>query len=136
MRVFLGGEEYSVFLYNWGKLAKRGGGYPQALPKVISLQGMLELPEILVLVRSPSLYSYDTSLQKINVRKNKCPFFLVLTFLKTNLPKSSHKKRVSSIVYLDFSKKSLQKINVRFFYNAYKNDRKKPDIYFLQRGIS
>ena len=62
-------------------------------------------------------------------------FFLVLTFLKTNLLKSSHKKRVSPIVHLGFSKKSLQKINVRFFYSAYKNDRKKPDIYFLQRGI-
>ena len=58
----------------------------------------------------------------------------MLTFLKTNLLKSSHKKRVSPIVHLDFSKKSLQKINVRFFYSAYKNDRKKPDIYFLQRG--
>ena len=46
--------------------------------------------------------------------KNKCPFFfLVLTFLKTNLLKSSHKKRVSPIVHLDFSKKSLQKINDR-----------------------
>ena len=29
---------YSIFLYNLGKLAKRGGGgYPQALPKVINI---------------------------------------------------------------------------------------------------
>ena len=27
-----------------------GGGYPQALPKVINLQGMLDLPKILVLI--------------------------------------------------------------------------------------
>ena len=42
------------FLCNLGKLAKRGGGgYPQALPKVINLGIMLELSEILVLVRIP-----------------------------------------------------------------------------------
>ena len=47
------------FLCNLGKLAKRGGGgYPQALPKVINLGIMLELSEILVLVRmSPSCVS-------------------------------------------------------------------------------
>ena len=45
----LGG--YTIYLCNLGKLAKRGGGgYPQALPKVINLQGLLELSEILVLI--------------------------------------------------------------------------------------
>ena len=47
----MGGALYSIYLYNLGKLAKRGGGgYPQALPKVINLQGMLDLPKILVLI--------------------------------------------------------------------------------------
>ena len=42
---------YTIYLCNLGKLAKRGGGgYPQALPKVINLQGMLDLPKILVLI--------------------------------------------------------------------------------------
>ena len=49
------GGGYSIILCNLGKLAKRGeGGYPQALSKVINLQGMLELPEILVLIETPS----------------------------------------------------------------------------------
>ena len=40
---------YSILLFNLGQLAKWGGsGYPQVLPKVIILQGMLELPESLI----------------------------------------------------------------------------------------
>ena len=51
------------FLYNLGKLAKRGGdGYPQVLLKVINLRRMLELSKLLVLVRIPLLYSYDNNL--------------------------------------------------------------------------
>ena len=50
---------YSIYLYNLGKLAKRGGGgYPQALPKVINLQGMLEFPEILALIEKLPPRSY------------------------------------------------------------------------------
>ena len=50
---------YSIEIYNLGKLAKRGGGgYPQALPKVINLQGMLELPEILALIEKLPPRSY------------------------------------------------------------------------------
>ena len=55
----------SIFLYNLGKLAKRGGGgYPQALPKVINLQGMLELPEILVLNVKPPPHPYNIYCEK------------------------------------------------------------------------
>ena len=50
---------YTIYLCNLGKLAKRGGGgYPQALPKVINLQGMLELPEILALIEKLPPRSY------------------------------------------------------------------------------
>ena len=42
---------YTIYLCNLGKLAKLGGGgYPQALRKVVNLQEMLELPKILVLI--------------------------------------------------------------------------------------
>ena len=71
-------EGVFYFLYNLGKLAKRGGGgYPQALPKVINLQGMLELPEILVLIVKPPPHSYNIycekrrRIQKEN-RKSEC----------------------------------------------------------------
>ena len=51
---------YSIYSYNLGKLAKRGGGgYPQALPKVINFHRILELPKILVLIRNPSPCSYN-----------------------------------------------------------------------------
>ena len=44
-----------LFLIYLGKVSLSGevGGYPQALLKVVNLQGMLELSEILILVRSP-----------------------------------------------------------------------------------
>ena len=56
---FPGRGGYTIYLCNLGKLAKRGGGgYPQALPKVINLQGMLELPEILALIEKLPPHSY------------------------------------------------------------------------------
>ena len=59
------------FLCNLGKLAKRGGGgYPQALLKVINLRRMLELSKLLVLVRNPLLYSYDNNLMWKRKRKD------------------------------------------------------------------
>jgi hypothetical protein len=49
--IFFGTKGGTIYLCNLGKLAKRGGGgYPQALPKVINLQGMLDLPKILALI--------------------------------------------------------------------------------------
>ena len=44
-----------LFLTYLGIVSLSGevGGYPQALLKVVNLQGMLELSEILILVRSP-----------------------------------------------------------------------------------
>ena len=44
-----------LFSYIPWKVSLSGevGGYPQALLKVVNLQGMLELSEILILVRSP-----------------------------------------------------------------------------------
>ena len=60
-KALLGGVFY--FLCNLGKLAKRGGGgYPQALLKVINLRRMLELSKLLVLLRIPLLYRYDNNL--------------------------------------------------------------------------
>ena len=46
-----------LFLTYLGKvsLSRELDGYPQALLKVINLQGMLELSEILILVRNPPL---------------------------------------------------------------------------------
>ena len=46
-----------LFLTYLGIVSLSGevGGYPQALLKVVNLQGMLELSEILILVRSPPL---------------------------------------------------------------------------------
>ena len=46
-----------LFSYIPWKVSLSGevGGYPQALLKVVNLQGMLELSEILILVRNPPL---------------------------------------------------------------------------------
>ena len=58
-------EGVFYFLCNLGKLAKRGGGgYPRALPKVINLRIMLELSEILVLVRIPPCLAYNNEVQR------------------------------------------------------------------------
>ena len=51
--------------------------------------------------------------------------FFVLTFLKKNLLKPSHKKLVSPIVHLNFSKKVCKKVKIRFYFSAHENDRKK-----------
>ena len=53
--------DYSILLYNLGKLVKRGGG---VLPNVINLQRMLGLPGTLVLIENPPPCSYNNLLWK------------------------------------------------------------------------
>ena len=79
---------YFIFLCNLGKLAKQGGGgYPQAVPKVINLQGMLELPEILVLIEKLPPRSYTKKEEGFKKRIQKVSHVTVewsglLTYLR------------------------------------------------------